>query len=231
MAKHWAREQIKRNEIAILLEKFIALYQKNREMLIAGTGIGIILVVVAVYFIIQYRSLNVRAWDQLAQAQIMARSGQLEQSESKLKGIYQNFKRTPAAIHSLLFLGEIYLNLKDYQKAAEVYNELINTQQSNILLPFAYIGLGAALQDSGNLEKAIGIYETFGEKYSDHFLYPAVLQSASYCYEKLSMPEKARNNYEKIVTLYPQSMWAESSYSLLKLLDGNMNIPNTKETQ
>lgn len=219
MSRHWVRQELKRNEIGILLEKAVLLYQTNREAIIAGTGIGIILIVVAVYFIIQYTSLNVRAWDQLAQAQLKARSGQIESAEKQLRDIAKNFKRTPAATHSLLFLGEMYLNLKDYQKASNVYEEIVTSQQSKILLPYAYVGLGAALQDSGNLEKAINAYEEFAQRYSDHFLYPSVLQSSAYCYEKLNDIDKARNNYEKMITLYPQSIWAENAYSWLNLLE------------
>lgn len=229
MAKHWARQELKRNEIAVILNKGLSFYKQNREALIAGTGIGALLIVVIVYFIIQYMSLNTRAWDALAQAQSIARGGQLEQAEQQLQKVVSNFKRTPAAIHSLLFLAEIYFNTRDYQKASETYRQIISTHRNKMLAPFAYVGLGSSLQDAGDLKGAIDTYQTFTAQYADHFLYPSIIQSLAYCFEKTGQISEARSQYEKMITMFPQSIWSENAYVWLQILDGKNPANNEKE--
>lgn len=218
MAKQWVRQEIKRNEIAVFIQTCLSLYKKNRESIIVGTGIGIVLIAVGVYFVMQYMSLNIRAWGELSRAQGMARSGNISQAEINLKEIARNFKRTPASIHSLLFLAEIYSRDKKYKKASDIYQQIIDSYRNNTLLPFAYIGLGSSLLNMGNLDKAVDIYQIFSDKYPDHFLYPVILQSLGYCYEKTNQIDDARTQYEKIVTLYPQTIWAENAYAWLNLL-------------
>lgn len=227
MAKQWVRQETKRNEIAVFIQTCLSFYKKNRESIIVGTGIGIVLIAVVVYFVVQYMSLNIRAWGELSRAQGMARSGNISQAEINLKEIAQNFKRTPASIHSLLFLAEIYSRDKNYKKASDIYQQIIDSYRNNTLLPFAYIGLGSSLLNMGNLDKAVDIYQIFSDKHPDHFLYPAILQSLGYCYEKTNQIDDARTQYEKIVTLYPQTIWAENAYAWLNLLQKKESTKTT----
>ncbi|MBD3272339.1 MAG: tetratricopeptide repeat protein [Elusimicrobia bacterium] len=230
LAKRWVRKELHRNEIAVFLEKIIGFYKKNREAVIAGTGITIIVIVVVVYFIIQYRSLNVRAWDMLARAQSQSANGQIVEAKKTLEQVTQNFSRTPAATHALLNLAYIYQRAQDYDTAAETYQQVLDGSSNTLLLPFAYVGLGTALQDSGNLDRAITVYETFSEKYADHFLYPTALQSLAYCYENTGRLQDARSQYEKIITLYPNTIWSENAYSWLRMVEEKEKNSSQKET-
>lgn len=141
------------------------------------------------------------------------------------------------------YLAESHFQLKEYDKAEEIYDSLISTDKDNVKY---YMLKGQCLDQSGDYEAAVSVYETGWEQTGDTTLLEKICEiyveqknyekaltyaekgisqggrsKASFMYRKIVIYEKAEN-YEKAyetakeyVGLYPDDKEAEKEYIFL----------------
>jgi tetratricopeptide (TPR) repeat protein len=104
-----------------------------------------------------------------------------------------------------LLIADIYLkNLKDYQAAENAYSDFIKTYPNERIAPSAYLGLGLALFEMGQYQKARDIVKNIAEKPTN---LKTVSIDANYltalCLEKENKWEQALARFNFIQASFP----------------------------
>ena len=98
----------------------------------------------------------------------------------------------------LLGLGELYMNLEHFKKAADVYHQLINLNPNE---GFGYYGLGTAIEAMGDTARAV-------ENYSRALqLTPNLLEAR----DRLSQIYLARHEWNKALHIYLEAVKKDST--------------------
>ncbi len=198
-----------------IIAKIEAYIEKHRNLVI-GVSLGIIVVVIGIFFLRNY-------WEKQAQEKSENASFALSKVQDiylandyqkalygnstkrvdgrpmlGLVGIVKKYEDTKPAKVAALYAADCYLNLDNY-KEAEKYFEIAAESEALVIKEGAYAGLGVCSEYAGNYEKAIENYEkAFAyaktKEAKDRYLYYQAL-----CYEKLGEKDKATKILKDII--------------------------------
>lgn len=216
MGKHWARQQVKRNEIQDFIDKALIWINANRR--IAGAAAGAVLLVLAIVSLAFYRSRTIQttAWDRLSLAQNFAYGGRLDDAVRQINDMAVDYARTQAYGFGLLFAGDMLYPRGQYKEAVENYSKIIETGEPKVLLPFALNDTAIAQEAAGQFQQAVATAQRFLESYPDHFLAPQVNVCLARSLQALGQKEQAKATYQKITIQYPDTSWAAWAQSSLQ---------------
>jgi len=99
--------------------------------------------------------------------------------------------------------------------AAETIDRAISQNGKKAIYLF---WLGLANEFYGRLEKALGAYHECASSYSTDDLAPAALSRQAEAFIKLSDKGSAKLTFQKLITSYPKSTYAQNAKGRLKLL-------------
>ena len=207
MGKQWARQELKRNELADRVENVAITVQANQQaaMAIAGGVVAVAVIAVGVWLHLS-KSRN-EAWEKLAIAQSMAYSGQAKQALEQLQPVTDG-SSIPSA-YAQLFAADVRFKTGEYKEAAAGYQKLIDRGSPKSLVPVAMADLGLALEASGDCKGAIEANQRLLDTFQDHFMAPQAQASMVRCYAATGQPTQAKSTLDRIVLLYPESYWAQ----------------------
>lgn len=185
-------------------------YIKNNYVTIGG-AIAVLLVVVIIIFGLAYysREREQEALDLFNQAKQMyqqSTAGQTNQQPltplysqalESFKEVVENYSHASTATTSLLYMGDCYYHLKDYDKAIDHYMRFINTaDKDDYLRQFAFEGLGYCYEEKGDYEKALDYFKQSlneGNCAIEKLLYLNIAR----CYDALQDNASALEYYKK----------------------------------
>lgn len=194
------------------IEEFI----ENNRNLVIGVSLGIIVVVIGIFFLNNYwekqaheKSENASFALSNVQDIYLANDYQkaLHGDSTKLVNgrpmlglveIVEKYDDTKPAKVAALYAADCYVNLGNYKEAAK-YFEIATESEALVIKEGAYAGLGICSEYAGNYDKAIENYEkAFAyaktKAAKDRFLYYQAL-----CYEKLGEKDKATKILNDII--------------------------------
>ncbi|MFA6029251.1 MAG: tetratricopeptide repeat protein [Elusimicrobiota bacterium] len=209
MAKGWARQEAKRNEVAEVLERsslWLRMHQQTAVWVGVGTAAALIVAATAVY---RHFSAREDSWAKYAVAQSYAYSGQIPQAMELVKRLQEEHPGELAAGHARLLEGDIEFQQGRFKEAGETYQALLETARDKALIALAMADVGMTKEAAGDCRSAVDADQRFLDSYQDHFLAPQVHASMARCHLSLGEADKARAAYERIAFLYPDSSWAE----------------------
>ena len=208
MGKHWARQQVKRNELVDVVDQALVWVNSHRQ----ATGLSaaaMVLITLAGGSLLYHRhSLQAAAWEQLSMAQGLAFRGDPDKALEQIKKIVSDDSRANASGFGLLFAGDMLYPRAQYKESMEYYSKLLERGKPVALMPLALGGLGMAQEASEGFEQAASTNKRFLETYPDHFLAPQVHSSLARCLEALGKAAQAKAAYQKIALQYPETPWA-----------------------
>jgi TolA-binding protein len=108
--------------------------------------------------------------------------------------------------------------LGDYESARTEFQNFIKRYKNSYLLPFAYQSLGLVYEQLGKYKEAINIYQKLLDKKRRVFNASYCKLSIARCYEALGEYKSAKETYKEILTVYPDSAWAEEAKFFLEQL-------------
>lgn len=223
MGTHWARQQVKNNELEGGLAKSILWIKANRKISAIAAGVmGLILAVSLGVYYSSRASANL-AWNKLALAEGLAASGHKNQAIAQIKTLENDYPSAKAQGFGLLFAGDIYYSTGDYSAAASYYSKVADSQ-SPALSPLALNDLALSYEASGQLGKAVEEAQKFLNLYPDHFLAPQVHSVMARSLEGEGKKEDAKIAYQKISLEYPHTYfaaWAQNKISPTPKTDKN----------
>lgn len=129
----------------------------------------------------------------------------------KLQNYFPEYEQCPSALFQSAVIYHRHLN--NPALAADMYEKLVRLFPDNDLAAQALIELG---QLAGTWEKASGYFDEVLDSYSDHPLCDDLYFRSAEIYQlKLQNADEARNRYESLIRLYPESIWTK--YAQLRL--------------
>ncbi|HEY0895956.1 MAG TPA: tetratricopeptide repeat protein [Sphingobacteriaceae bacterium] len=118
--------------------------------------------------------------------------------------IADEYSSTKSANLANAYLGGLYLQKGEFQKAAEALSNYSNTG-SPVIDPMVQGMLGDAYSELKDYNKAISYYKKAAEKNSNTFTSPLFLKKLGLVYEQQKDNKSALEAYNKIKTEYPES--------------------------
>lgn len=185
-------------------------YIKSNYVVI-GSAVAVLLVVVIIIFGLAYYSREreqealgfFNQAKQIYQQSTTAQANQqppiplYSQALEKFKEVVENYSHATSATTSLLYMGDCYYHLKDYDNAIDHYMRFINTaDKDDYLRQFALEGLGYCYEEKGDYEKALDYFKQSlneGNCAIENLLYLNIAR----CYEALKDNTSALEYYKK----------------------------------
>lgn len=208
MTTHWAKEEIHRNELAVLVERAVAWTLAHREAAVGGGVTLLIAGFLGVYAGVRYRDLKNTAWERLAVAQSYAFAGQDKSALEQLKDIQEKYPRARAAAFSTVFQGDIEFQTGKYKEAIADYTRSLDLKDPT-LEPFARSGIAFSHEAAGGFDKAAEAAQQFLAAHAEHFLAPQVHAVLARSLRALGRAEESKATLEKMALLYTETYWAQ----------------------
>jgi len=122
--------------------------------------------------------------------------------------ILEKYPRKYAGQRALFILGNLYFEKEEWDKAAENYKLLADRFPDSYLAPVALVNAAVSLEESGNVEEALSVYESAVTMYRDTSPHtPFILFSLGRLYESMGETETARDRYNEIIDDFSTSSW------------------------
>ncbi len=229
MGTHWARQQVKNNELEGSLAKTILWIKANRQAsgIIAGVVLLVAVVGLTVYH--NFKTHRNKAWEELGLAEGLYAAGHKGKSFAQIKNLETQYSNTPAAGYGLLFAGDVSFSTGDYVTAESYYHQL-EALNSQTLTPFALNDLALTYEASKSCDKAEMEAQKFLDLYPDHFFAPQVHSVLARCYESQGKMEDAKVAYQKIALEYPNTYFAAWAQDKISPKGGAKSSKKTAET-
>jgi tetratricopeptide (TPR) repeat protein len=131
--------------------------------------------------------------------------------------IIDSYSGTPAANLANFYVGVIYLKQKKFEPARLYLEDFKSDDQ--LIQARAYSLIGDTYMEENNFSNAAEYYEkASGYKPTKEFS-PGYMMKAGLAYEKLNKNDKAMEVYEKVISLYSESLEAQSAKKYLARLE------------
>ncbi|OQX62440.1 MAG: hypothetical protein B5M56_06425 [Desulfococcus sp. 4484_241] len=123
--------------------------------------------------------------------------------------VYEKYPQTLAGKFAGLSYARQCYESKEYKTAIEVYSKVLKSVKTvPILRNIALNGLGYANEAAGNYNEAAGCFEKIIKNDDETWLGATTLFNLGVVYEKMGEKEKSRKMFERIVSDYPDSLYA-----------------------
>jgi tetratricopeptide (TPR) repeat protein len=219
MPNDMSRHELNKNQLADYIDSGIdwALGNRNTFYAVAGTAAGLLLF--GIFFFTRLQEARLRNEEKLSMADYMVRgndASQAEQGMNMLSEVIRNSPTSSTGLRAAMVKANALMARPDYAGAeAVLVNAIDGKNGDKKLLPFLYSMLGILYENTGKLPQAIGIYNSYLGKFPDHFLTPRIYESLGRAQELSDQQAEAKATYERIVTMYPASPWAQNAQERL----------------
>lgn len=208
MGKHWARQQVRRNEVQEAVERTVDWIQVNRQ--VAGGAVAAVAVALVIAGLAVYRTRANReaAWEKLAVAHALAYGGRADQAMTTVNELAKDYSGSAAAGYALVFAGDVLYPQGKYKEAIEFYSRALQNAEPKEVQPLALNDVAAAQHAAGSHAEAVQSAEKFLSSYPDHFLAPQVHMTLARALAAQGQAEAAKQAYQKIALQYPDTALA-----------------------
>jgi tetratricopeptide (TPR) repeat protein len=204
--------KISRKELLKKPDEFITLSTQTlnwvkgnyTKVILIGSGVVLLAILYFGYSAYQNRQ------ERLAHEKYFS-SLEITDADKKLKNLDQiinEYPRTKAAFDSLVTVGHLYYQKKDFPKAISAYQSALNkgnfppAVKTLILENLAY-----ALEQKGDLPQAAKTFSEIGQG-KENLLKEDALLSLARVYQKMGRPQEAKSTYQNFLKSFPRSIYA-----------------------
>ncbi len=214
MAEQSRRQQLKKNELEDVVVRIAEWIKNNRSAFYTGAGIVAGMIAFSVFFLVRYQSLASRGEERLSVAQSQAYQGQSDQAIASLDAIIGQYSGG-VAVRARMMKADILASRKQYKDARDTLNAAIEKGKPERIIPLAMAELGNIEESAEEYQAAAGTYSGFLARFPEHFLAARVYESLARVYALSGNVSEAKNTNEKIITLFPSSVWAQRAQERL----------------
>lgn len=208
MGKHWARQQIRTNELQDTVDRTMDWIQLNRQVAAGAAAAVAVALVVGGLAVYRNKANREAAWEKLAMAHALAYTGRSDQALSAVNEIADNFSGTGAAQFALVFGGDVLFPQGKYKEAISFYSKAVERADPKTLQPVALNDLAIAQFADGQPAEAAKTAERFLSSFPEHFLAPQVHMTLARSLAAQGQTEAAKAAYQKIALQYPDTSFA-----------------------
>ena len=189
------------------MDNILTWTKKNRDTVMGSLVMLAAAAIFGIWVAVHHAGLREAAWKNLFIAQQTGYGGNFAEAAKQLDSIETNFSGTSAWGFAVLTQGDLLFRQNKFKEAADEYSKIVVKGSKN-LMPFALYNIGKAKEAAADLPGAQSQYTAFLSAYPDHFLAPEVHYSLASVYELSKNAAAAKEAYEKIMLLYPDTSWA-----------------------
>jgi tetratricopeptide (TPR) repeat protein len=128
-----------------------------------------------------------------------------------------------AAIYS----GHIYMGEKDYDRAIECYQRVINSSDNNFLYNLALLHRGSAFTEKKDYKAAVALFQQL-LKTNNYFAEEALFGMGKANY-KAGEFEMAKESLTTLLQLFPATVWKNDAESKLKTIEKRIKAERAEE--
>jgi len=201
-------EEIKKSKAAVDWIK------ENRETFWGSIAIIAAVIAFIVFFTASYAKVQKNAWQSLFMAQQNAYGGNVDQALKIIGDIAKNYGRSSAVPFAVMMEGDINFAKGNFEEAEKSYEHAMKKADSE-LVPVLLFNIAKTYEARRNWDETIKAYENFLKKYPGHYTAPEVHTNLAIVYARAGKNEQSKEAFEKIMVLYPDSVWADQAKSTL----------------
>jgi len=217
-------------------DEFISLTQRafffitHHLKLIATGGIIVLILLLAILVYLRWEkkneaeayqkfSLAVEIYQMVSSPHRQGLTTNYKNALEKFDEVIAQFSRSPSGRFSILYKGNIHLQLNDFDEAIKAYqNFLQKTGGKKLFHQFAMEGLGYAYEGKKDYEKALHTYQKVLE-IDTSFQPPNVYLDMGRCYEKLGKNKEATENYKTFLKTSQKSVMTNAVLRKISYLE------------
>ncbi len=153
--------------------------------------------------------------------------------EESLTGTVQDIEKTIAALKQFIetthfgfsrkmafySLGNIYYEMGNYGDAKKYLLAFSKRSNSRVFAPIALLKAAVAAEEEGKLDESLKIYEKLEKKYEISIVSDQMYYNLARVYRKKGDSLNTKKYYNKVITEYPQSMYAQDAKERLFLVN------------
>lgn len=213
------KKKLKEPDEFITLTERTYLFITHHSKSIAAVGIIVLILILSIFFFQRWeRKKEERAYQlfNLAMGTYqMVSAPSREGSPQEYKNVLEKFNEaitqfpgTSSGKLSILYKGNIYLRLGEFEEAVKAYESFIKKGgKEKIYRAFAMEGLAYSYEGKKDYEKALNAYQKIIEL-GEHFQLANAYLGMGRCYEKLEKKKEAIENYKAFLKISQKSQMA-----------------------
>lgn len=216
--KRLTKKELKKDPFVIFTAHALD-YIRDEWIKIGGTILAVVLVITATTFIVKGRRRSeINAYD----AALTALQNDAPEAMALLRAVVERHGGSQKAADTLLRLGNLYFQQKDYESSEKYYSQYIEKFSGDPLSDFnAFSGLGVVLEEKGEHTKAAKTYEQFINKYKDSPFNSMMCISAAKAYLLAGDKKSARRYFSKVAEEPQDSKEKQEALYYLGMLNLN----------
>lgn len=208
------KKDLKKDEFITFLSRFVE-FVKRWSRIIIGSCVSLIVIIMIILVIRDQRvKSEVRAEEEFRKAVLIYENAKgdqkkISEAEKLFRDITLNYGKTLYGCISFIYLGNIYYETKQWDKAIEAYNAIINGKWNKP--PYNYIAIESiayCYEGKGDYESALSWYKKLSETVPEKMRERAMLSIAR-CYKKQGKNELAEQIYNDIAKSSEQSIFSK----------------------
>ncbi|MBU1077143.1 MAG: tetratricopeptide repeat protein [Spirochaetes bacterium] len=156
----------------------------------------------------------------------------LRQSIGRFQDVVNRFGGTPLKYDSLMYMGNAYFEIGDYNNAIKKYQELIDKKSGYYFADFVLINIAKCYEQMNNIQGALTAYQSVIDDYSKATAVAEAKFSIAKLKELTNQADEAFQMYQNVIRDHPQSVWAQESRRRILFLQAiAKKAPAPKPTQ
>ncbi len=131
-----------------------------------------------------------------------------EAVKTDFKDIIEKYGSTDAGKSALLQYGDVCFQMKDYDAAIAAYEQALDEMENTAFKSMILNGLAYAWEGKNDFKQAVAYFEKIADD-EDGTARDQALFNMGRLYAKTGEPEKAKAAFQKLVSEFPDSMYAD----------------------
>ena len=204
--------EAKEDKLQEFVTKIASLYYHQKQRFFIGLGaIAAVIVIIVIVFSTRGKE-NPEVQLRFTEGLGLYSTNNVDQAEEKFIDFSRRFNSNYLAAKAHFYLGDIYFQKQDFQKAKSEFERAYKKLKGDpVLGPSCLFGIGNCYEEMQNTKKAAEIYESVYNKYKKSSIGVEALLAAGRCYRILNNIAKAEMIYQKAVKELPPGQGAEQA--------------------
>lgn len=187
--------------------------RQHRAQLGLALGLAALAGAFAALIVVNRGRLADRGADQLTMARMHLSAGRQKEALQVLDEVIQGNRVNPVGLQAYIIKGDALMHGEKFADASTLYEEAYTRTTHPVYKPMLLAGMAAAAVEMKMYAEAARHYGLFVKEYPEHLLAPRAYMELARLHRVLAAPDESRKIYEKVVALYPKSLWAAEAQS------------------
>ncbi|MEO0072187.1 MAG: tetratricopeptide repeat protein [candidate division WOR-3 bacterium] len=217
------KEEIKTDFFQNAIAKILYLYYHHKRNFLIGVSVGVVAIVALIVGLSdrgkEHPEVQLRFTEALGIYSMAQNQEEYGAAEERFLEFTRRFGRHYLAGKAYFYLGNIYYNYGDFNKAQDYFDRAHKRLKNDFVLgPGSLMGIANCYEEMQQLKKAAEIYIKVYKRYKKSQLAPEALLAAGRCYKFLGDYDRAEKIYEQALKEFEPGENAEKARAELAYL-------------